>query len=84
MPDTTYSAKTFLFEVAGSFSVVTLSGDMMVVVMLFSKVLPQSAVLRCCLRKLWIYCPPGQGCEHRKALMSNFETLQENSRIWAQ
>lgn len=51
---------------------VTLGGDVTVMVTLFSKVLPQSAVLRHCLRKLWTYCPPGQVCEHRKTLMSNF------------
>ncbi|KAK4831516.1 hypothetical protein QYF61_018100 [Mycteria americana] len=67
------------------FSVVTLCGDVTVVVTLFSNVLPRSAVLRRCLRKLWIYCPPGQACEHRKALTSNFVTLQRNSRrSWAQ
>lgn len=62
-----------------------LGGDVTVVVTLFSNVLPQSAVLQCCLRKLWIHCPPGQACEHRKALISNFMTLQGNSRrSWPQ
>lgn len=56
---------------------VTLGGDVTVVVMLFSKVLPQSAVLRHCVRKLWIYCLSGQACERRRTLMANLGTQKQ-------
>lgn len=47
-------------------------------VMLFSKVLPQSTFLQHCFSKLWIY-------RMSMALVSNFGTLQGNSRrCWAQ
>lgn len=64
---------------------VTLGGDMMVLVTLFSKVLLQSTVYQLWLWMLWIYCPPGQAHEHGKALMSNFGSLQRNRRrSWTQ